>query len=440
MHKLKILILSGEVWQDATNGGNVLSNIFRGFDAEFAQIYCNPGSPQNSLCKLYYQMTDNMVIKNFFSHRPIGKKIEYSDYPDFVNQNDNNEEKSDIKRKSFFKKHSWPVFHFIRNFLWNHSNWKNDKLKNFILDFNPDIIFAPCYGNKFLLRLTRYVGDLTKKKIISYISDDSYTLNQFSLSLFYWFNRFSVRRQMRKTFPYYSLCYTMTETQKLQCEKDFNANMKILLKGNTFPQNNFCEEVHSPINIVYAGGIYLKRWKTLVALRKAISRINIDGVKVVLNIYTANELSKKMQKFLNDGVNTFSHDKVSLTELAKIYENADIALHVESFSLKQRLQVRMSFSTKIVDCLSSGCACLAICDKKQGGYLYLKNNDVAICIDNLKDINNVLYELVKDTNVIFEYKKKARDFCVKNHDVMKIGEMVYSDFYKVLKLNESCSN
>ena len=53
---MKVLILSLEAWQDSTNGGNVLSNMFSGTNFEIAQIYCNPGTPQNKLCTHYYQM------------------------------------------------------------------------------------------------------------------------------------------------------------------------------------------------------------------------------------------------------------------------------------------------------------------------------------------------------------------------------------------------
>ena len=98
-----------------------------------------------------------------------------------------------------------------------------------------------------------------------------------------------------------------------------------------------------------------------------IKEINKGGVKIILDIYTANEITKKINKALNDGVNSFIHAAVSQKELQIIYQNCDIALHVESFDIKNKLLVRMSFSTKIIDCLSSGCAVMAICDEKQGG-------------------------------------------------------------------------
>lgn len=77
---MKILIISQEVWRDDTNGGNVLSNIFDGMEAEFAQIYCSPGTPSNGICKRYYQMTDIMVINNILRKLPIGKIVKYENF------------------------------------------------------------------------------------------------------------------------------------------------------------------------------------------------------------------------------------------------------------------------------------------------------------------------------------------------------------------------
>ena len=231
---MKVLIISAEVWQDSTNGGNVLSNIFGGTNFEIAQIYCNPGTPQNKMCTHYYQMTDGMVIRNFLNQKPIGRAFELPSLSAAQMEETPFAEQPNKSFYSFFHRHRLGIFFIAKNFLWNTSNWKNDALQKFVTDFDPDIIFAPCYGSEFMLRLTRHIAEMTGKKVISYISDDSYTLKQFRISPLYWLERFSVRRQLRKTFPYYSLVYTMTETQKEQCERDFKANMKILLKPVPF--------------------------------------------------------------------------------------------------------------------------------------------------------------------------------------------------------------
>ena len=425
---MKVLIISAEVWQDKTNGGNVLTNMFRNMDWELAQIYCNPGNPENNLCSKYYQMTDSMVIKNILNHKPIGRALNY--VSDFTKSNSNKviAEQPNKSFYEFFHKHRLSLFYSIKHLLWNISNWKNDSLKAFIDDFDPDIIFAPCYGDRFMLRLTRFIGDYTGKKIISFISDDCYTLKKVSFSPFFWIERFIVRTELRKTFPYYSLVYTMTELQKKQCEHDLKGNMKILRKSSSFINSVEKKYVNEPIKIVYAGGIYLNRWKTLKMLVDSIREINKDYVRVILDIYTANEITKRIDNALNDGINCSIHKAISQTELEQVYKNSDVALHVESFDLKNRLLVRMSFSTKIVDCLSSGCAVMAICDPKQGGYLYLKNENAAICASSPKEIKDVLSEMVENKNMILKYIHSANECCKRNHNVKRIEEMIKNDF------------
>ena len=73
-----------ETWKNDTNGGNVLSNIFKGFEAEFAQIYCSTGYPDNNICKKYFQITDAMAIQNILHRTPMGRKI-------YIGESDNGE-------------------------------------------------------------------------------------------------------------------------------------------------------------------------------------------------------------------------------------------------------------------------------------------------------------------------------------------------------------
>ena len=157
-----------------------------------------------------------------------------------------------------------------------------------------------------------------------------------------------------------------------------------------------------------------------------------------LDIYTGNEISRKMNHLLNDGKNSIIHGTVSQSELKEIYRNSDIALHVESFDLKNRLAVRMSFSTKIVDCLSGGCAVMAICDEKQGGMIYLKQENAAICASNKEEIRHKLYEVINDPKIIIEYAERAKKCCFLNHDKKKITNMIIKDFKRII--NESSSN
>ena len=429
---MKILVISQEVWRDDKNGGNVLSNIFKHLDAEFAQIYCSPGTPSNNLCKKYYQITDSMIIRNILKKEKIGKKYSYETFP-----NDEMLDKPIQENKKFYKffrRFRLNIFLAIKEMMWLFSQWKTKELEQFIIEFDPDIIFAPCYASHFMLKLDRYIGDLTKKPIISYISDDNYSLKQFQMSPVFWINRMILRRNMRKTFKYYNLTYTMTEEQLEECKAAFKCNIKILKKGADFSENVLVKKtVNTPIRLVYAGGIYLGRANTLCSLANAIREINKDGKKFVLDIYTANELNVNQSKLLNDGENCNVYGVVTQRELVDLYKSADIALHVEGFDLKNKYATRISFSTKIIDLLASSCAIMVISWNKHSGYTYLKKNNAAVCVDNPKLIKNELINLYNNPSLIAEFAQNAWTCGVEKHQIDYVTTLISQDFNELYK-------
>lgn len=425
---MRILVISAEVWRDDKNGGNVLSNIFGNTGYEFAQIYCNPGNPSNHLCKRYYQMTDSMMINAILHKGKVGKVINYAEYP--CDEKEVIEEQAEQENRSFydfFRRYRMESFYVIRSMIWKVASWDTPELRQFIVEFKPDLIFAPCYASHEMLAIDRLAKELTGVPVISYISDDNYGLRQFRLSPVYWLNRFVLRRNMRKTFKIYDLVYTMTEEQKYEYEKALGCKMKILRKSGDFTKVPEKKSVNKPIRMIYAGGIYVGRWKTLAKIAEAIRDVNKDGVKIVLDIYTGNTLTEKQKLQLHDGTNTIIHKSISLDELKQRYAESDIALHVESFELKYKLLSRISFSTKIIDCLSSGCATMAICWNQHSGYIYLKKHDIAICVDSVDKIPNAIDSVINNPEHIIDYAHKAREFGLKHHQRENIKKEFMAD-------------
>jgi hypothetical protein len=432
---MKVLIISHELWSENNNGGNVLSNLFSDFDAEFAQVYCSPGIPNNKICKRYFQITDNMIVNSLLRKQKVGRALFFEEYP----YKSTNSVVSDFDESKWyfklFKKFRFPIFETIRELLWKLAPWQTKELHDFIIDFNPDVIFAPCYGHMYMLRMDRYVKKITGTNMISYISDDSYSLRQFNLSPFYWLNRLMTRVSIKKTFRDYSLVYTMTDEQSNELTKSLGANMKVLMKGGDFSGESKKVKVNDPIRIVYAGGIYINRWKILARIGELLKQINSDRVRIRLDIYTQNEASEKQKQLLNDGQNIFLHSAISQMELREVYELSDIALHVESFELKYRLLTRLSFSTKIVDCLGSSCAVMTISWKEHAGLKYLQKENAAFCVDDFSTLHEVLLNIANNPEIIIDYANKAWKCGKRNHQIEIIRQDLYNDFVRLISLN-----
>lgn len=414
-NKLRVLLLVAEPWRTDDGGGNTINNFFKGMDAEFAQIYCSAKLPQNDVCDRYYQITDEMVVKAFLKRKAVEGNL--------INGTENCVQEIQSKKKvnriiNILKKIRWNCFITAKNFMWRYSKWENKKLDKFILDFNPDVIYAPCYASPFQLALTRYVKKLTNKKILTWSADDNYSLKQFSLSPFFWVNRIWNRKCLRKTYSYYDSFYSISEDEVDEMESVVGQKIKILRKGiEPERYNNLKNEIHTPIKMIYAGGIYIQRWKTLGKIGEVLKKINRNGTKIRLDIYTQNEPTKCQIRTLHDAKNIFLHPAVGEEELKELYGASDIAIHCESFSLKNRLLTRLSFSTKIMDCLASGCAVMAVAWKEQTGLKYLKKQDAAICVTSLKDLEKTINEIVENPQLIIEYSEKARNCGIANHNI-----------------------
>ena len=420
---MKILIVSYESWRDTNNGGNVLSNIFCAMpDAEIAQIYCSGETPQNSVCRKYFRISDTMLLR-----RPGGRALEERDY------GSDGGDQSDVAENRIKSRIPGALRHaslFARELRWTVFDWRTPQLDSFIADFAPDVIFAPCYSFYHVSKLALYVKKVAGCPMISYISDDNYSLKQFYFSPSFWINRIITRKWIRRLFDECSLIYTMTRAQLVEYEAIFHRPMKILCKSASFDEQK--SAVGDPIRFIYAGGLYLNRWRVLAELAKAFGEINADGVRMRLDIFSGTKLSAGKMKRLADGRNSVFCGQIPYGELVEEYNKADVAILVEAFDLRNRLATRLSFSTKIIDCLNSGCAILAIGPDSQAGLSYLRENDAAICVGSIGDLPSAVKMISEHPELIPEYSRKAAGLGKKNHMKDDIERMIRQDFIDVV--------
>jgi len=437
--KLRVLLLVAEPWRCDDSGGNTIDNFFNGMEGiEFAQVYCSDPMPVNKTCKRYFQIPEQEVIHGFLKHKKVGHELLLSDIDKHLIQ-ERETKFSNLKSGKISKFMRWvknirPEFLiFLRMFIWRYCNWRTQELDKFILDFNPDVIYAPCYAFPFQLSLTRHVKELTGLKIISWSADDNYSLRQLSFSPFYWLNRFWNRHCLRETYPCYDEFYSISEDEIEELSPIVGQQMKVLRKGVHVPETFTPRDVHTPIKFIYAGGLYCNRFKSLIKVANALRKANEDGVKAELHIYTGSKMEGRNESSLNDSRSSFVHGLVTSEQLSKLYQESDVAIHCESFDLKYRLMTRLSFSTKIIDCFQSGCAILAIASSEHTGLKYLQKEDAAFCVSDVNDIEPIIKRIVDNPELVKEYAQKAYECECKNHRIEDVQKMLYDAFVR-------CSN
>lgn len=426
---MRILVISNTPWSNDNSFGNSFSNIFNGIpNLEFANISLRKVNSLDSIVSSCFEISENSLIKNLKnSSSPSGKKISVDELsPSDSSPND--------EIKQFARRKRWIPFFWIRDMIWKMGRWKSQELLNFIDEFRPDLIFQPIYYSSYINDIACFVKKYTGVPMIGYISDDNYTLKQFSLSPLYWIDRLYKRRKVRKTFNNCETVYVISETQRREYAEIFGDKFEILTKCADFDSEKKPDfkESGSVLKLTYAGNVSHGRYLILSALVKAVEELNKSKKKFMLDIYTATPLSDGQKLNLTKEGSSNVHPPVSYAEILEIQKNSDILVHAEAFSLKEKLAAHQSFSTKIVDYLAMNRCILAIGDESCASIQYFLDNECGAVVTNENGIKSELDKLYNDKSLLRSYAENAWETGKKNHQRKQIQESLYNDLIKYI--------
>ena len=161
-------------------------------------------------------------------------------------------------------------------------------------------------------------------------------------------------------------------------------------------------------------------------------KLNQNGIKARLEIYTASTITEQMKRKLNRGNTSEIRGVKPYEEIKQIMHEADIVLHVESFEKKEIETVRYSFSTKIIDCMQSGTQVLGIGPKGIASIEYLKKVEGVIVIDDKTKIESTVQNISQNENKIIKNALYTRQYALKHHDINDVQKKLREDLEKIL--------
>lgn len=428
---MRILVLSNTPWDDNDSFGNTYSNIFQGMEGvEFVNIYCRSGNPNNGLPMKCFQITTQKMVKSIFN-----RKTQTGQEVDKVSSNAQVLDETSANAFNFARKRRWIILFWVRELIWLMGSWKSKSLLGFLDEYQPDIIFQPIYGQgyAYINRIALFIKKYTGVPMFSYISDDCYSLRQYSLSPFYWIDRLARRPIMRKVIRSSEVLYVVSDVQKREYEDMLDITCKVLTKGIKK------EDLHKPFErtnfphykMIYAGNIGEGRWKSLSLIGEALDNLNLEGITCDLDIYTRSIITDRMKAALSTR-HVHLKGSVTATEVQELYSHADILLHVESLDYKDSLIIHQSFSTKLVDLMKLGKCIFAVGPEDAASIEHLVINDAAIVAVTKEQIVSRLQHLLQTDSLILEYGVKAQNCGLKYHDLHMMQKMLKDDFDKSL--------
>jgi hypothetical protein len=103
------------------------------------------------------------------------------------------------------------------------------------------------------------------------------------------------------------------------------------------------------------------------------------------------------------------------SEVCKDMDQSDLVLFLESFDRRSIQTTRLSFSTKIIDCMQSTAGILAIGPLEIASMDYLAKNNLGYIISDIEKLDEKLEYLVNHTEIIQELNRHKVEFAEEYH-------------------------
>ncbi len=423
---MKILFISMSPIHKGVSIGNTFLNVLEGFpDAEFSSVYTKGGAP-DARVQNAFQISEKMLVKKLLhktdtaGRRVEERGVQTDAHPD--------------KLVTFARKKRYTVFFWGQALLWALPYWKSDALHAFLDECKPDILFTVLSDSVPLNRLICHIQAYLQKPLVIYAWDNNYTLKMGAVSPLYRLNRHISRIYMRATVKKAAQMYVISDVQKRDYEKAFGMPCKVLTKSADFSGDPPVKAAYNtPLQIVFTGNISTNRWKSLAMIARALQTVNRDGVRAQLRIYTATPLTENMRAALDIDGSSFLMGAVPASEIPRIQSDADMLVHVEAFDSKNRLAVRQSFSTKLVDYFKAARPILAVGPREVASVAHLIRNDCALVAETVEEIETALEAVLADPGKLNDLSEKAYACGRAHHDKAVMQQMLEADLNRVAK-------
>ena len=422
----KVLVFDINPWRE-DGVSHTMKNIFSCWDADrVAQIYTKPILPYTKVASRFFQISENDVLKSIF--RPwlcAGGEVRSLDYSDDGEINEN-------ARRAKVRSLNLNILFVLRELVWLFGHWRGKRLRQFLSDFDPDIIFACIQPAVFSGWIERYVIKKTGKPFVCYMGDDNYSYDSCS-DLWMYLHRFWLRKNVKWLSQNCSQMFVIVEKEKEDTDYRFGTNSVILTKGIDFTNKPYNPHpINTPIKFVYTGSLVIGRDGTLAAIADALNHINKDEQKAELFIYSPDVPGGSVMQRINTGCSHFM-GFIAREKVEEILIDADVVVFAEALEGKMANAAKLSFSTKITDYLANGKCIFAVGRDYIAPVDYFVRNDSAIVATTVEQIENKLRYIVNNPSVISEYGKKAYDCAVSNHEKGMINKRFIETMQKVIE-------
>ena len=425
----KILVISHTPFAASDSMGSTLASYFGTYDPDkTAQFYIKNKTPDMPVCKNYYRVTDNEILKKLFLPFSVkaGKKIDFSK---------ETQNKGSIKEKEVTvskKNRAWGLI--LRNILWSTKVWYNRDFKRWLKDFSPDIILLQPGDFSYMFKLATRLSKKLNIPLVIHQSEAYYLKPYISRKPLYLIYRYDFKKSFEKAMKQASLCIYLCDALERDYSKFFDTPSVTIYKSTSItPKTDKKQFDKNNVKFIYGGnlGEAVGRCTPLEEIGKAVKEAGF-----YIDVYTASKGAHMSGLTEENGIRL--HSAVSNDELQKKIQESDFIVHIENQAQSYKTDNKYAFSTKIADMLASGVCSIVYGSCEIAGIRYFAENKLACVVEDKEKLTLKIKELISDDEKRLGYIRRACEFAKKNHsgteNSNKTKEMlidIYNRFGKV---------
>lgn len=436
----KVIVTCIDAWRDDV-GANTLPNFFLDWNPEnVAVVYTKAELPDSPCSNHYFQISENDVVHvSLHPGRKCGKEVHNEEVTDKKSLDFEQivaSIKEEERRYDFFRQHRWKIFYLARDILWSLGAWKSRELDQFIKNFDADVIFFPIYPYIYMNKIQTYIVQKAGVRGVAYITDDNYSYKPEWYNPLFLIQRFFLRKSINKIMQYSDELLVILPKLIDEYKNIFKVPMRVLTKGICLSNSEYLESEHTlPLKMVYTGNLFIGRDKTMFKVIDSIKKLNRDGIKVQLYIYSHIKPTEKLKRKLNVEGTSYFMGAVPISEIEQIQKKADIVLFVEAIDAINKNKARLSFSTKLTDYFKTGKCIFAVGKKETAPIDYLIKNKCAVVAETQEEISKQLKKIIEDTSVLNKYGRRAFEVGKERHSKELMTETFYSALVNASKIS-----
>lgn len=424
----KLLVISNECFSEKTSNGRTLRNFILEYNPEnVGQIFLH-GTPDFSVCKNYYRVSDRDVLKStrvFHRFDYDGKVVEHAEA----------KEAEGAKQTTVAKKPARSCRNMvIRNLIWNLGRWWNCSFDNFLNGFEPSTVLLQAGDCPFMFNIALKIAKRFNAVLVMYNSEGYVLKNVLyngvsQYSIWHLLLKASLRRAYSSFMKKADYCFYITEYME-SCYQNVYPHMgksKALYTSSSMSPID--DESSNVFTVVYCGNLGVGRVYPLCDVADVL--LEVDP-KASLEVYGAfvNESDRSLLLKRN---NVHFNGTVPYSMIPNIMATSSLLLHCEHSDRLENL--RYAFSTKIADCLASGRPFLVYAQNGFPFVQYLCENDAAHVACSKDELREILNMCVRNKEYLYCHTQNAVSTAEKNHSIFNNAKLFKDTIAKLEEEN-----